>query len=84
MTNQVTRRARRSDALYEDHSGAWGRRALCDRIALLELPDPAPRVIVADSETDCATGYCRCGNCGTSIDQWDAYCRHCGARLEDR
>lgn len=42
-----------------------------------------PHVIVADEETDCATGFCTCGNCGNEIDPWDAWCRHCGAELED-
>ena len=42
-----------------------------------------PRVIVSDEETDCATGYCTCGNCGGSINPFAAYCEHCGARLED-
>lgn len=42
-----------------------------------------PRVIVADEETDYATGYCTCGNCGNPIDPWDEWCRHCGAELED-
>lgn len=43
----------------------------------------AGRVIVADEETDCATGFCACGACGEPIDPWDAWCRHCGARMED-
>lgn len=43
----------------------------------------AGRVIVSDEETDCATGFCTCGNCGEPIDPWDAWCRHCGARMED-
>ena len=43
----------------------------------------AGRVIVADEETDCATGFCTCGNCGEPIDPWDLYCRWCGARMED-
>jgi len=42
-----------------------------------------PHVIVADEETDCATGCCTCGSCGEPIDPWDAWCRHCGAELED-
>ena len=41
------------------------------------------RVIVADEETDCATGFCTCGNCGGAIEPTDAWCRHCGARMED-
>ena len=36
-----------------------------------------------DEETDCATGFCTCGNCGNEIDPWDDWCRHCGARMED-
>lgn len=42
-----------------------------------------PHVIVADEETDCATGCCTCGNCGNPIDQCDLWCRWCGARLEN-
>lgn len=42
-----------------------------------------PRVIVADEETDCATGYCECGNCGGSINPYAAYCEHCGRKLVD-
>ena len=43
----------------------------------------AGRVIVADEETDCATGLCTCGNCGEPIDPCDLWCRWCGVRLED-
>ncbi len=43
----------------------------------------AGHVIVSDPDTDCATGLCTCGNCGNEIDPWDAWCRHCGAELED-
>ena len=39
-------------------------------------------VIVSDESTDCATGYCRCELCGQPIDQWDHYCRWCGAEVE--
>lgn len=39
-------------------------------------------VIVSDESTDCATGYCRCELCGEPIDQWDHYCRWCGAEVE--
>jgi len=28
------------------------------------------------------TGTCRCESCGNTIDPWDRYCKHCGARLE--
>ena len=43
----------------------------------------AGRVIVADEETDCATGLCTCGNCGGSINPYAAYCEHCGRKLVD-
>ena len=29
------------------------------------------------------TGHCECELCGKSIDPWDAYCRHCGARVTE-
>ena len=38
-------------------------------------------VVYADESTDCATGYCTCELCGRAIDMWDAYCRHCGAKV---
>lgn len=43
----------------------------------------AKRVIVSNSDTDHATGHCECGACGGAIDPWDAWCRHCGAKLEE-
>lgn len=43
----------------------------------------AKRVVVSNRETDHATGHCACGACGGAIDPWDAWCRHCGARMED-
>lgn len=43
----------------------------------------AKRVVVSNSDTDHATGHCECGACGGAIDPWDAWCRHCGARMED-
>ena len=39
-------------------------------------------VIVADESTDCATGYCKCSECGQPIDFWDRCCRWCGCDLE--
>jgi len=52
-------------------------------IARLRSDRTAPRVIVADGDTDCATGHCECGGCGGAIDCWDRFCKHCGARMED-
>lgn len=43
----------------------------------------APRVIVADEETDGATGCCTCGACGEPIEPCDQWCRWCGARMGD-
>ncbi len=38
----------------------------------------AERVVVSDG----VTGHCACSGCRKAIDPWDAYCRHCGAKLE--
>ena len=43
----------------------------------------AKRVVASNADTDHATGHCECGACGGAIDPWDAWCRHCGARMED-
>jgi len=43
----------------------------------------AKRVVASNSDTDHATGHCECGACGGAIDFWDAWCRHCGAWLEE-
>jgi hypothetical protein len=52
-------------------------------IARLRSDRTAQRVIVADGDTDCATGHCVCGGCGGAIDCWDRFCKHCGRELED-
>ena len=78
----VTERERRAGALYY---GEIDRRALCERVAYLESElegRTARRKVVADGETDCATGHCECGACGKAIDYWDGWCRWCGARME--
>lgn len=46
-------------------------------------PRTAKRVIRFDYDTDHATGHTECSACHGAIDFFDAYCRHCGARLED-
>ena len=43
----------------------------------------AKRVVASNASTDHATGLAACGFCGGAIDFWDAWCRHCGARMED-
>ena len=54
------------------------------RQRLWEIVRPeARRVVTSDPETDGATGSCRCGACGASIDRHDAFCRRCGAHLTD-
>lgn len=40
------------------------------------------RVLVLDDATDGATGSCRCGACGCSIEPSDDFCRRCGAEME--
>ena len=43
----------------------------------------AKRVVASNANTDHATGHCECGACGGAVDPWDAWCRHCGARMEE-
>jgi hypothetical protein len=54
-----------------------------DRLRKLVAQRTAKRVVVSNSDTDHATGHTACGVCGGAIDFWDAYCRHCGANLEE-
>lgn len=56
---------------------------LCPMCRREGKPGGAPRVIVSDPDTDCATGHCECGACGEPIDPWFSFCPYCGARLED-
>lgn len=58
-------------------------RAENDRLRELVAQRTAKRVVVSNAGTDYATGHCACGACGGAIDPWDAYCRHCGAKLEE-
>ena len=39
----------------------------------------ARRIVVSDG----GVGHAECSACGGAIDQDDAWCRHCGTRLED-
>ncbi len=56
---------------------------LCHRIDELcmeveSLRRTARRIVVSGG----GVGHAECGACGGTIDQDDAFCRHCGARLE--
>ena len=48
----------------------------------------APRIfayiVVVMEDDDNLTGHCYCSNCKDSIDMFDAYCCHCGAKLKGR
>ena len=60
------------------------RATLCRRIDELcmeveRLRRTAKRIVVSDG----GVGHAECSECGGAIDQDDAWCRHCGARLED-
>lgn len=57
--------------------------ALCRRIDELcmeveRLRRTARRIVVSDG----GVGHAECSVCGGAIDQDDAWCRHCGRRLE--
>lgn len=51
-------------------------------MARLRSDRTASRVIVADGDTDCATGHCECGGCGGAVDPWFSFCPYCGVRFE--
>lgn len=53
------------------------------RLRELVAQRTAKRVVVSNADTDHATGHTACGACGGAIDPWDAWCRHCGAILEE-
>lgn len=94
VSRDDVRRARRTDQLYRDRSGAITREWLCARVARLEMEleeageqaaqaaareRPVAPTIVSDG----ATGWCRCAACGRPTDPWDAWCRWCGQRQDD-
>lgn len=40
--------------------------------------------VVVMEDDDNLVGYCYCSNCKDSINIFDTYCRHCGAKLKGR
>ena len=53
-----------------------------DLLARLDRMHP-PTAERASRTNDGLTGHCECTACGWPIDPFDAYCRHCGAKLTD-
>ena len=53
--------------------------ALVAEVKQLRGQRTARRIVVSDG----GVGHCACSACDGAIDQDDAWCRHCGARLED-
>ena len=53
--------------------------ALVAEVKQLRSQRTSKRIVVSDG----GVGHCACSACGGAIDQDDAWCRHCGARLED-
>ena len=51
--NEVTRRARRSDALYESSNEGISRRWLCDRVAYLECRLEETENKMREKEEEC-------------------------------
>jgi len=49
-----------------------------DRLVNMLFGKRSKAIIVSNG----ITGTCRCESCGNTIDPWDRYCKHCGARLE--
>ena len=72
------------EALEENVKLRKERDTLCRRIDELcmeveQLRRTARRIVHCDG----SVGHCACSACGGAIDQDDAWCRHCGAKLED-
>lgn len=51
--NEVTRRAKRSDALYESSNEGISRRWLCDRVAYLEAKLEETEQKLREKESEC-------------------------------
>lgn len=87
MSADDVRRARRTDQLYRDRSGAISREWLCARVARLEMElegaRERERPVTPKIVSDGMTGSCRCGACGRPTDPWDAWCRWCGQRQDE-
>ncbi len=41
-------------------------------------------IMVTMIDEDCAIGHCECSNCKESVNFFDKYCYHCGAKLMTR
>lgn len=52
------------------------------RMSWDEILDGRTRTARRVTTCDGAVGHCGCSACGGAIDQDDAWCRHCGRRLE--
>ena len=48
-----------------------------EQAVIMTLGRTAKPIIVSNG----TTGHCECEACGKTIDPWDAYCRHCGAKI---
>ena len=56
---------------------------LCDE-PVLYVPRIFAYTVVVMDDDDSLIGHCYCSNCKDSINTFDTYCRHCGARLRGR
>lgn len=72
----------RASALRRAADTIWELRDKCSDL-MDERDRLARRTARRVTRCDGATGSCRCSGCHGAIDQDDAWCRHCGPRLED-
>lgn len=70
-----------SNMLKDAADTIWELRDKCSDL-MDERDRLARRTARRVTRCDGATGSCRCSGCHGAIDQDDAWCRHCGARLE--
>ena len=60
-------------------------RALCPSDEpVLYVPRIFAYAVIVMEDDDNLIGHCYCSNCKNSINMFDAYCCHCGARLNGR
>ena len=49
--------------------------------SVLYVPRIDAHAVVVMEDDDDVVGHCYCSNCNDSINTFDTYCSHCGARL---
>lgn len=51
---------------------------------VIYIPRIFAHTILVTEDDDNVIGHCFCSQCKKSVNMFDAYCRHCGAKLKSR